>query len=85
MQDGDFEAMMKIYADGIASGNATFQQFAPNEQDWHASHLKHSRLIAVQGAEIVGWSALTAVSSRCVYAGVAEVSVYVDAAQKAKE
>lgn len=84
MQNGDFEAMMKIYTDGIATGNATFQQLAPTWADWDISHLTHSRLVAVQDAKIVGWAALTGVSSRCVYAGVAEVSVYVDAVETGK-
>jgi L-amino acid N-acyltransferase YncA len=70
-----------IYEQGIASGNATFTTLAPSWEDWDASHLPHSRLVAVdaQSGRVLGWAALSAVSGRCVYAGVAEVSVYVAA------
>jgi phosphinothricin acetyltransferase len=66
-----------IYLQGIATGNATFQQTAPAWDEWDAGHLAVCRLIARDGEEIVGWAALSAVSRRAVYAGVAEVSVYV--------
>ncbi|MGH9935579.1 MAG: GNAT family N-acetyltransferase, partial [Blastocatellia bacterium] len=52
---------------------------APSWDAWDAGHLPHSRLAAVQGEELLGWAALSPVSNRCVYAGVAEVSVYVAA------
>src|SRR5437899_1397123 len=67
----------RIYEEGIATGNATFQTMAPTWEEWNKDHLTTSRLIAVDNNEILGWAALTAVSGRCVYAGVAEVSVYV--------
>ena len=71
-------AVRAIYLDGVATGHATFQQSAPEWNEWHRGHLPNCRLVAVDGAEVVlGWAALTSVSSRCVYAGVAEVSVYV--------
>ena len=73
----DWEAVKKIYEEGIATGNATFQAVAPGWDDWNSSHLQHSRIVARQGDEILGWAGLTPVSYRCVYAGVAEVSVYV--------
>jgi L-amino acid N-acyltransferase YncA len=72
-------AVRDIYENGIATGNATFQTFAPSWEEWNANHLLHSRLVTNTGDKIVGWAALTPVSGRCVYAGVAEVSVYVDA------
>jgi phosphinothricin acetyltransferase len=67
----------RIYEEGIATGNATFQTAAPSWEEWDGSHLTHSRLVAIDGDRITGWAALTPVSGRCVYAGVAEVSVYV--------
>ena len=66
-----------IYGQGIATGNATFQSSPPEWTEWNDSHLPHSRLIATNGEQVAGWAALTPVSGRCVYAGVAEVSVYV--------
>jgi len=72
-------AVKAIYESGLATGHATFQTTAPSWEEWDAAHLKHSRLIAVQDNQVLAWAALTPVSGRCVYAGVAEVSVYVDA------
>jgi L-amino acid N-acyltransferase YncA len=66
-----------IYEQGIATGQATFQTDSPSWEQWNASHLPHSRLVALLDNTIIGWAALTAVSDRCVYAGVAEVSVYI--------
>jgi len=74
----------KIYEEGIATGHATFQTTAPTWEQWNQSHLSHSRIVAVTEEKILGWAALTAVSSRCVYMGVAEVSVYVSAAARGK-
>lgn len=70
-------AVKEIYEQGIATGNATFQSSAPEWKSWSKDHLKHSRIIAKEDEIILGWAALSAVSGRCVYAGVAEVSVYV--------
>ena len=67
----------RIYEEGIKTGYATFQQDAPEWDKWDAEHLKHSRIVAIVENEVAGWAALTPVSGRCVYAGVAEVSVYV--------
>ncbi len=72
-----WQAVKTIYEEGIKTGNATFQQGAPGWEEWNNSHLAHSRIVAIVDDEIVGWAALTHVSGRCVYAGVAEVSVYV--------
>jgi len=70
-------AVKTIYEQGIATGHATFQTSAPTWEEWDGSHLGHSRLVAIEGGTVIGWAALTPVSSRCVYAGVAEVSVYI--------
>ena len=77
MQPSDWEAVKQIYEEGIATGNATFQQSAPTWEEWNNSHLPHSRIVAKEDNKVLGWAALTPVSGRCVYAGVAEVSVYV--------
>ena len=72
-----WEAVKKIYEEGIVTGNATFQTSAPAWEDWNAAHSGKPRLIAMDHTEILGWAAITPVSGRCVYAGVGEVSVYV--------
>lgn len=75
----------RIYLEGIATGHATFTTEAPAWDAWDASHLSTGRLVAVgddDGQPVLGWAALTPVSGRCVYAGVAEVSVYVAAAAR---
>ncbi len=71
-----WEAVKTIYEEGIATGNATFQTEVPGWREWDNAHIKTCRIIAIEN-EVLGWAALTPVSSRCVYAGVSEVSVYV--------
>lgn len=66
-----------IYREGLATGHATFETRAPSWEKWDASHLANPRLVAELDGSIHGWAALSPVSSREVYAGVAEVSVYV--------
>jgi phosphinothricin acetyltransferase len=80
MKDESWEAVQRIYNEGIATKNATFQTEAPEWDAWDQSHRKDCRLIATINNEIAGWAALSNVSSRCVYAGVAEVSIYIDSA-----
>jgi len=82
MRPGDWEGVRAIYLEGIASGNATFETDAPPWEKWNASHLKHCRLIARAGERVLGWAALSPVSDRCAYGGVAEVSVYVGSAAR---
>jgi L-amino acid N-acyltransferase YncA len=77
MRAGDWGRVRAIYLEGIATGDATFETDAPSFEAWDASHLRACRLVARVGGEVAGWAALSPVSSRCVYGGVAEVSVYV--------
>jgi phosphinothricin acetyltransferase len=77
---GDWPAVSAIYLEGIAGGNATFETEAPSWEEWDRDHCSFARLVARDGREILGWAALSPVSRRRVYAGVAEVSVYVAAA-----
>ena len=67
----------RIYEEGIATGDATFETSVPSWEDWDASHLEPHRLVAVDRERIVGWAAVSPVSDRCVYGGVVENSVYV--------
>lgn len=76
----DWPAVADIYAEGIAAGTATFETTVPSRADWDAGHLPDHRFVAVGvDGSVLGWVACSSVSDRCVYAGVAEVSVYVAA------
>jgi L-amino acid N-acyltransferase YncA len=78
MRPEDWPAVRAIYLEGIATGNATFALTAPEWEEWDAGHLPAPRMVArSDDGPALGWAALSAVSSRCVYAGVAEVSIYV--------
>jgi L-amino acid N-acyltransferase YncA len=82
MRPGDWEPVKAIYLEGIATGHATFQTDAPSWEAWDASHLQLARLVARDGQAISGWAALSPISPRQAYAGVAEVSVYVAATNR---
>ena len=84
MRDSDWDSVRAIYEAGIATGQATFETEAPSWERWDAKHLTAARLVAEQSGQVLGWAALSAVSDRCVYAGVAEVSVYVAEAARGK-
>lgn len=84
MTGADWPAVSSIYQQGMDTLGATFQSQCPPWEEWHASHLNVCRLVIEDAGEIAGFAALTAVSSRCVYAGVAEVSVYIAEAQRGK-
>jgi len=76
----EWEAVRSIYLEGLATGDATFETEAPSWEKWNESYMSLPRLVAVlpgEGGGVVGWAALARVSSRAVYSGVAEVSVYV--------
>ncbi len=89
MQSDHWQEVRKIYGEGIATGNATFATELPNWKDWDRSHRNDCRLIALepsmqpQGSlKVLGWAALSPVSSRHIYRGVAEVSVYIATAAR---
>lgn len=77
MKDQDWPAVKEIYQEGIDTSDATFETEAPSWQQWDNAHLKDCRLVAKTAGQIVGWVALSPVSDRCAYRGVAEVSLYV--------
>lgn len=77
MEPGDWEAVRAIYLDGIATGNATFETCAPDWEKWDRDRLPFCRLVARGSRTVLGWAALSPVSGRKVYAGVAEASIYV--------
>lgn len=77
LHPADWPQVRAIYLEGIATGQATFEQNAPDWETWDRKHLSICRLAARHAEGVVGWAALTPYSARAVYAGVAEVSVYV--------
>ena len=77
MTPEDWPSVRRIYEEGIATGDATFETSAPSWEKWDAGHLAIGRLVAESDGQVAGWAALSGVSDRCAYAGVAEVSVYV--------
>jgi len=82
MQPENWAAVREIYREGIATGNATFESELPDWEKWDNNHRKDCRLIARKEEQVLGWAALSPVSGRRVYSGVAEVSVYVAAAAR---
>lgn len=80
----DWAAVRAIYLEGIATNNATFETSAPEWDVWDDAHLPSCRLVAADSDRVLGWAALSRVSSRRVYAGVAEVSLYVAEAARGK-
>ena len=77
MSSGDWDAVRAIYLEGIATRDATFETDAPDWEKWDRDHLPACRLVARSGDQIIGWATLSPVSGRCVYAGVASLSIYV--------
>lgn len=78
MTEADADTVLAIYQAGIDTGDATFETAAPGWAEFDRSRLPEHRLVAVDGTgRLLGWAALSPVSDRCVYAGVAEHSVYV--------
>jgi phosphinothricin acetyltransferase len=84
MTPADWPAVLAIYEEGMTTGNATFEVSPPEWSAWDAIHRPDCRLVARQGDCLVGWTALTPVSHRLVYAGVAEDSIYVAAAARGR-
>jgi L-amino acid N-acyltransferase YncA len=77
LRPGDWPEVASIFEAGIRAGNATFETEAPDWDAWDASHYRQHRVVAVEAGRVVGWAALSPVSERCCYSGVAENSVYV--------
>src|SRR4051812_6305482 len=80
----DWPAVRAIYLEGIATGHATFETDASSWETWDTLRRRVGRLVAREAGEVVGWAALSPVSSRPAYAGVAEVSVYVAASARGR-
>lgn len=78
MLETDWEEVAKIYQHGMDTNIATFQTNCPSFEEWDKSHLMQCRFVITCDGKVVGWTALSPTSSRCVYSGVAEVSIYID-------
>ena len=81
-RDDDWPAVRAIYAQGIATGDATFETEVPAFDRWTSTHPPEHRFVATRDGEVVGWVAASPVSDRCAYAGVLEHGVYVDARER---
>jgi phosphinothricin acetyltransferase len=84
MKAEDWKDVRAIYLEGIATKNATFEQNAPDWEDWNRNHLEMCRFVARENNKIIGWAALSPVSKRSVYSGVVEVSIYISENAKGK-
>jgi len=82
MRAGDWEQVRSIYLEGIAAGNSTFETEAPSWEKWDEGHHQFARLVMRDGDKVLGWAALSPVSKRTVYRGVAELTVYVTASAR---
>ena len=84
MRVSDWEQVRSIYLEGIRSGNSTFETDAPSWERWNEGHLPFARLVMRDEETVIGWAALSPVSKRDVYRGVAEVTVYVTESARGK-
>jgi L-amino acid N-acyltransferase YncA len=74
----DSDRVLEIYKMGIDTRNATLETQVPSWSDWDGKHLPHSRFVYTENEKVLGWVAFSAFSSRSVYNGVAEISIYID-------
>ena len=84
MSASDWPAVAKIYTEGIATGFATFETSTPSYEAWNTAHMSTCRIVATENDMVLGWAALSPVSNRCVYGGVAEVSIYISSQFRSK-
>ena len=84
MTEADWPMVATVYEEGIVTGHATFETSVPTWEGWDEAHVDACRLVAELDGDLVGWAALSAVSDRCVYGGVGEVSVYVGSLGRGK-
>ena len=80
----NYAEVAKIYQEGIKTGIATFETTVPDWNTWSSSHLSFGRIALQENHKILGWASLSGVSNRCVYGGVAEVSLYVAETERGK-
>ncbi|MDO6388847.1 GNAT family N-acetyltransferase [Pontibacter sp. BT731] len=84
MQPEHAHEVLRIYGEGLETGFSTFNTEIPTWQEWDRNHLPHTRLVAIENDEVLGWVALLPVSSRACYRGVAEFSIYIGARHRGR-
>lgn len=84
MCETDWKRVAEIYEQGLSSGTATFNTECPSYTDWNNSHIKECRYVYEESGKVVGWIAISPTSSRCVYKGCVEMSIYIDSAYRGK-
>ena len=85
MTENHWPAVRQIYSEGINTGNATFEDSPPESwENWSEKHFANCSIVCLDDSRVMGWAAISPVSSRCVYEGVAEVSVYVSREEQGK-
>ena len=84
ISEENYPEVARIYGEGLLTGTATFETTIPSWEKWNSGHLSFGRIIAIEENNYLGWASLSPVSSRCVYGGVAEVSVYVSEVARGK-
>ncbi|AXQ50879.1 GNAT family N-acetyltransferase [Lysinibacillus fusiformis] len=84
MENKDLQEVLKIYKEGIETGMATFQTEVPSEQVWDEGHHSTLRFVAEDHNRVAGWIGISPVSTRAVYSGVGEISVYISSIHKGK-
>ena len=84
MTPADWPEVVAIYEEGMETGVGTFETAAPSWDDWDAGRLPHSRLVARDDGRVIGWAALSAVSKRACYSGVADLAIYVARSARGK-
>jgi L-amino acid N-acyltransferase YncA len=85
MRHSDSQKVLEIYRMGLETRNATFETVVPSWQEWDSKHLRHSRFVSEEDGIVTGWAALSPFSSREVYKGVAELSIYVSTFSRRKK
>ena len=78
MIDNDWERVSEIYKQGMEGGTATFNTECPSFEEWDKGHIKECRFVYEDEGKVIGWVAISPTSSRCVYKGCVEMSIYVD-------
>ncbi len=84
ISEENYPEVARIYSEGLQTGLATFETTVPSWEKWDAGHLSFGRIMAIADKNFLGWAALSPVSSRCVYGGVAEISVYISEVARGK-
>ena len=84
LDPSDWARVAEIYAEGIATGDATFETVVPDWESWNAARRTEARIVATEGGTVLGFAALSPTSRRPAYAGVAEVMVYVAASARSR-